>query len=154
MVIENKINKIITIILVVVITVAAMIIIYNNLPKNKNEKEENEIVLQILYNDTYKNYTLNQLQDLESLTGLGGYITSNNITKGPYELTGVNIVTLLNQFDIRSENYSINVKALDGYSRIFNLSYINGNIPIFNEQGEQIKTGGATMIINYKENGE
>jgi hypothetical protein len=158
---ENKSNKIITIVLALIIIVAAITILYISLPKNENETETNggneqgnEIVLQMLYNDTYKNYTLDQLQDLESLTGSGGYINTLNVTTGPYELTGVSILTLLNQFDISSENYSISVKAADNYSKIFNLSYINGDIPVFNDIGEQIGTGGVTMIINYKENGE
>lgn len=76
------------------------------------------------------------------------------MTSGPYELTGVRISTLLNQFDISSENYSISVKAADNYTKIFNLSYINGDISVFNETGIQIGTGGAAMIVNYKENGD
>jgi len=158
---ENKYNKIITIVLALIITVAAITIIYINLSKDENETEningnnqENEIVLQTLYDDIYINYTLDQLQDLELITGSGGYINSVNVTTGPYELTGVSITTILDQFDILSENYSIRIKAADDYTKIFNLSYINGDIPVFNEAGEQIGTGGVTMIINYKENGE
>jgi hypothetical protein len=161
MVLENKSYKIITIVLALIIIIAAITIIYTSLPKNENETEdnngnqqENEVVLQMLYNDTYKNYTLDQLQELESLTDSGGYINAINVTSGPYGLTGVSISTLLEQFDILSENYSINVKAIDNYSKTFNLSYINGDIPIFNETGEQIGTGGAIMILNYKDNGE
>lgn len=161
MAIENKSYKIITIVLALIIIIAAITIIYTSLPKNENETEdtngnqqENEVVLQMLYNDTYKNYTLDQLQELESLTGSGGYINAINVTSGPYELTGVSISTLLEKFDILSENYSINVKAVDNYSKTFNLSYINGDIPVFNDTGEQIGTGGAIMILNYKENGE
>jgi len=159
MVSEKKSNKIISIVLLLIIIIAAITIIYINLLKNETEnnngnEQENEIVLQTLYNDTYINYNLEQLEDLGSLTGSGGYINSVNVTSGPYELTGVRLSTLLNQFDIVSENYSISVKAADNYSKIFNKSFINGEIPIFNETGEQIGTGGATMIINYKENGE
>jgi hypothetical protein len=156
---ENKYNKIITIVLALIITVASITIIYINLPKDENEAEningnnqENEIVLQTLYDDKYINYTLDQLQELELITGSGGYINSVNVTTGPYELTGVSITTILDQFDILSENYSIRIKAADDYTKTFNLSYINGEIPVFNEVGEQIGTGGVTMIINNKEN--
>lgn len=158
---ENKSNKLITITLALIITIAAITIIYINLPKDENgteindgNEQENEIILQMLYNDTYKNYTLDQIENLETFTGSGGYIKSNNITVGPYELTGVKISTILNQYDIESENYSISVKAADNYTKIFNLSYINGEISVFNETGEQISTGGVTMIINYKQDGE
>ena len=161
MAMENKSNKIITIVLALIIIVAAITILFTSLSKEENEtntnnenEQENEIVLQTLYNDQYINYTLDQLQKLGSLTGLGGYINSVNVTTGPFELTGVSISTFLNQFDIISENYSISVKAADNYSRIFNLSYINGDIPVFNDTGEQIGTGGVKMIINYRQNGE
>ena len=161
MVMENKSNKIITIVLALIIIVAAITILFTSLSKEENEtntnnenEQENEIVLQTLYNDQYINYTLDQLQKLGSLTGLGGYINSVNVTTGPFELTGVSISTFLNQFDIISENYSISVKAADNYSRIFNLSYINGDIPVFNDTGVQIGTGGVKMIINYRQNGE
>ena len=157
---EKKSNKIITIILLLIIIVAVITIIYINLPKDKNETENNNgnsqqnvVVLQTLYNDTYVNYTLDQLEDLESLTGSGGYINSVNVTSGPFELTGVSISNLLDQFDIISENYSIRVKAADDYTKILNKGFISGEIPIFNETGVQVGTGGATMIINYKENG-
>jgi len=158
---ENKSNKIITIMLALIIIVAAITILYISLPKNENETEtnggneqENEIVLQLLYNDEYINYTLDQLQDLESFTGSGGYIKSNNAIVGPFNLTGIKISTILNQYDIQSENYSINIKAADENSTNFNLSFINGDIPIFNETGEQIGIGNATMMIYYKQNGE
>jgi len=158
---KDKSNKILSITLALLIVVAAIIILYNNFLRNENQIEnpdenfqKNNIVLQTLYNDTYINYTLDQLEKLESITGYGGYITSNNQTSGPYELTGVKILILLKQFNITSEVYSINVKASDGYSKVFNLSYINGEIPFFNENGEEIGIGDVTMIINYKENGE
>jgi hypothetical protein len=160
MAIENKFNKTITIALVLIIIVAAITIIYINLPKEENEiennngnEQNNEIVLQTLYNDEYKNYTMDQLEDLETITGSGGYINAVNVTSGPYELTGVSISTLLNQFNILSENYSISVKSLDNNSMTFNQSYINGDIPIFNDTGVQIGTGGITMIIYYKQDG-
>jgi len=158
---ENKSNKLITITLALIITIAAITIIYINLPKDENgteindgNEQENEIVLQMLYNDTYKNYTLDQLENLETFTGSGGYIKSNNITVGPYELTGVKISTILNQYNIESENYSISVKAADNFTRNFTLSEINGEITVFNETGEQIGIGDVTMIINYKQDGE
>ena len=159
---EKKSNKIITIVLLLIIIVAVITLVYINLPKEGKETENNNgndqqnvVVLQMLYNDTYINYTLDQLEDLESLTGSGGYINSVNVTSGPFELTGVNISTLLNQFDIESEKFSIKVTAADNYtSKPLNESFINGEIPIFDETGAQIGIGGATMIINYKENGE
>jgi len=156
---EKKSNKIISIVLLLIIIVAAITIIYINLPKDETEnnngnEQENEIVLQTLYNDVYINYTLDQLEDLESLTFSGGYINAVNVTSGPYELTGVRLSTLLNQYNILSQNYSISVKTADNSTKIFNLSYINGEIPIFNETGGQIGSSGATMIIYYKENGE
>jgi len=158
---ENKSNKIITIVLALVITIAAITILFISLPKNENEMEnnngndqENEIVLSTFYDDQYINYTLNQLEDLESFSGSGGYIKSNNVTSGPYELTGVRISTILNKFDIISKSYSISVKTSDDFTKIFNLSYINGDIAIFNEIGEEIGNSGATMIIFYKQDGE
>jgi hypothetical protein len=161
MALENKSYKIITIVLALIIIIAAITIIYTSLPKNENETEningnqqENEIVLQTLYNDQYINYTIDEIQDLESFTGSGGYIKSNNAIVGPFNLTGIKISTILNQCNIRSENYSINIKAADENSTNFNLSFINGDIPIFNETGEKIEIGNATMMIYYKQNGE
>jgi len=160
MAMEKKSSKIITAVLAIIIIVAVITIVYISLPKNENETEnnnggeqENVVVLQMLYNDTYKNFTLNQLEDLDSMTGTGGYIKSNNMTSGPYELTGVRISTLLNEFENLPDNFSINIEALDSPTNIFNKSIINGNVAIFNETGVQIGTGGAEMIIIYKQNG-
>ena len=158
---ENVSSKIITIILVLIISIAAITIIYVSLPKTEsNESTNNEnqngeepqqdVLLQVIYGDIVKDYTLNELEDLESFTGLGGYINKVNVTSGPFELTGVRISTFLNQFDINSENYNITVTASDGTQQEFNISNIKGEIPIFNETGVQIGNSGVIMILSYK----
>ncbi len=161
---ENK-NKIITIALAIVIIIAVITVLYVSIVKEENKEtfsgetseesdQEGEVILQFIYGDEITKYTLKDLEGFESFTGLGGYINAINVTTGPFELKGVKISTLIEENEIKSENYSISIKAMDNYTKIYDLSYINGDIPVYNETGVPIESGEVTMILNYKSDGE
>jgi hypothetical protein len=170
---ENKSNKIITIVLAVIITLAAITVIYISLPQNKeNEKTSDEnngqqdgnnpteesVILTVIYGDEQTNYTLEELEALDSYTGTGGYIKTKAlptvIITGPYEYTGVSITLLLNQINNLPENYSIIIKASDDWTTEYNQSQIQGDVAVYNESGNITGTGGVTMLLAYKEDGE
>lgn len=171
---ENKSNKIITIVLAVIITLAAITVIYINLPQNNENKKitggnngqqdggnqtTEPVILTVTYGDKQTNYTLDELEALESYTGSGRYIKIGALPSvminGPYEYTGVNMTLFLDQFTNLPQNYSIVVKSSD--NRITNYSYsqIHGDVATYNESSGNISgTGSVTMLIAYKESGE
>jgi hypothetical protein len=162
---EAKTNKIITAVLAIIIIIAAIAILYVNLPKetqndnNENTGETSEqsnesvTALTVMIGEEQMNYTLEELESLEAFSGSGSYIKTGwlptVVIEGPFNYTGVSITTLLNQLEDLPENYTITVEASDGYTNDYNMSYIAGNIPYYNETGNITGTGGVTLLLAY-----
>ena len=161
----NDNNKLITIVLAVVIVIALIVVVYVNLPRNETTDDnddatddgdttEEPVLLTLIYDDQEKTYTLEQLESLDVYTGLGGYINQKNTTMGPYNYTGVTISTLLNELNDLPENYTIKITASDTWETDYTKNETLGNVEIKNETAIITGTGGATMIVAYKEEGE
>jgi len=173
---EEKTNKIITVILILIIALAAVTIIYVNLSKDENDNtqeqkddQHNKIpsgnndsdleLLSLIYEDTTKVYTLSMIEDFESYTGYGGIIKPgwfpDIVVEGPFNYTGVKISTLLEEFSDLPDSYNITVTSSDDKTNEYNFGEINGNVEIFNgTSNESYTTGGVTMILAYKKEGE
>lgn len=181
---EENSNKIITIILAIIITIAAFTLIYINIADDDSSEDEDqdtsdnedsgdtipddgtddseteeEILLTMTYGEQTLNYSLNTLESFESYTGYGGMIKTgwfpDIVIEGPFNYTGVTISNLLNEFTNIPENYNITVLSSDGKSNEFNISQINGNVPIYDGTStESYDTEGITMILAYKKEGE
>jgi hypothetical protein len=172
---ENKSNKIITIVLAVIITLAAITVIYISLPQNKenekttdenneqqdgNNQTEESAILTVIYGDEQTNYTLEELEALDSYTGMGGYRTSKPSIKGQGNYTGVPVTTLIGLAAGDIENYSIIVTSDDGEiieNTTYNYSFVRGNVDFYNSSDSSnatpIGNGGLTMVLAYKYEG-
>lgn len=170
---ENKSNKIITIVLAVIITLAAITVIYISLPQNKeNEKTSGEnngqqngnnpteesVILTVIYGDEQTNYTLEDLEALDSYTGMGGKISSKTPPSlkehGTYE--GVNVTTLVELIAGDISNYSITVYSSIPDNQTYTFSTIQGNIDVYNSTNlsTPMGQGSVTMIISYMKDGD
>ena len=172
---EKNTNKIITIVLAIIITFAALTVLYINLPEeNKKTSDdsdgdvqddtddedvnEQEVILTITYDSDEKEYTLSELEELESFSGSGSYIKIRAlpevIINGPFSFTGVKFTTLMGQFENLPENYNITVIATDGWTSEYTMSQIEGNVDVYNETGNITENEEVAMILAYKEDGE
>lgn len=164
---EKKTNRMITAVLAVIIIIAAISILYVTIPQKPqptdqnnegdgwSETDEPATVLTMIFGDEQVNYTLEELEDLEAYEGSGAYIKTGWLPavkiEGPYNYTGVQIITLLDEIDDLPVNYTITVEASDGVTREFNMSYIVGNVDIYNETGIPTSVGGVITLLAYKE---
>jgi len=170
---ENGSNKIITIALAIIITFAAIAIIYVNLPEGtkttddtddetqdetEDEEEPEDVILTITYESEIYEYSLSDLEDMESYIGSGSYIKTKAlpevIINGPYTFTGIKFTTLMDQIDDIPKNYNITVTATDGWNSEYTMSQINGNVDTYNETGNITEGDTVIMILAYKEDGE
>jgi len=170
---ENGSNKIITIVLAIIITFAAIAIIYVNLPEGtkttddtddetqdetEDEEEPEDVILTITYESEIYEYSLSDLEDMESYIGSGSYIKTKAlpevIINGPYTFTGIKFTTLMDQIDDIPKNYNITVTATDGWNSEYTMSQINGNVDTYNETGNITEGDTVIMILAYKEDGE
>ncbi|MBN1280667.1 MAG: hypothetical protein JXA00_03370 [Candidatus Thermoplasmatota archaeon] len=140
------------------------VFIYVNLPPPQTEQDSttplvpSTTLLTVSFNGSYTNYTLDDLEALEPITGSGGYIKTKVLptvsTTGPFEYTGVPLLVLLEHLQGLPNNYSITVTSIDNYSRTYTLSEIKGIVPMYNDAGEVLESGEVTMVLVYKENDE
>jgi hypothetical protein len=168
---ENNTNKKITAFLIIIILIAAFTYLYINLPgdNSKNENTSDETgeeeptqetgtILTVTFKDAQTNYTLEELESLESFTATATMIKTGwlptVVSEGPNLYTGVKFSTLLNQVKNLPENYSINVISNDSKITKYNMSQIHGNVKIYNESGAPINNSVATMILAYKIDGK
>src|SRR4030042_1375290 len=134
MVEKNNANKILTIVLAFIICVSAIIVLYVNLPKDE-KTEESVIVLTIIYTDKKIEYTIEELEAMDTITGYGGYRTSRPVIKGQGIYTGVSVSKLVELTAGSITNYSLIVTSNEEgviENKTFNYSTIQGNINIYN----------------------
>ena len=174
---ENNSSKLITIMIAIIICAAAITLLYVNLPQNdtgndneinddttdgtNDEPEEPETFLTVIYNNEQTDYTLEELEAMDTITGYGGYRTSYPMIKGQGTYTGVLVTSLINEIAGNIENYTIIVNSdEDGLKENKTYSYdmVQGNLSIYNSTNASdetpIETGGVTMIVCYEKDGE
>jgi hypothetical protein len=159
---EKNTNKIIGLVLVVIILIAIFTIINVNLPEEvKNNEEiindENELIFSFKFGNEITNYSIQDLETLEEFSGQGTIIKTgwlpDVVLEGPFNLSGIKVTTILNEFDNLPYNFTIKVHSSDGWTTDYNQSTIMGKISIYNDSGNITQTGGVTMILAYKQDG-
>jgi hypothetical protein len=169
---KDNSNKIITIVLAIAICLAAIVIIFVNLPQNdtsndnttdetNDEPEEPVTFLTVIYNDEQTEYTLEELKEIDTITGYGGYRTSYPMIKGQGTYTGVSVTSLVNEIAGNIENYTIIVNSDEEglkENKTYSYDMVQGNLSIYNSTNASdetpIETGGVTMIVCYEKDGE
>jgi len=157
----TKTNKIMAAVLVIALIVALGVFIFVNLPKQtippEGTTQPGSTILTVSYNGHQTNYSLAQLESLESFTEQGGYRTNKSAITGQGNYTGVRIQTLINTLGGVPENYSIIVFSSDG-NKTYNQSTILGYVYTYDPENaldaRPIGYGGLTMVLAYKYEGE
>jgi hypothetical protein len=160
----TKTNKILSAAVAIAIIVSVAVLVYVNLPKEKDSSLEDNAahkttppIFSLIFDDKQTNYTIADLARLETYTAKGGYRTQSGFIKGVGNYTGVNISTLVNTFHPASLPYSLKVYSEDGKNLSINYSTILGNVDIYNPDNASdpnpIGNGGVTMVLAYQYEG-
>ena len=118
-----------------------------------NEQPDTTTVLTLTYNGEQKTYTLEELENFDSTTGYGGRINKLGIITGPFEYKGVSISTLANEFLLTSTSFTITTMSADGYTYNYTQDEVQGNVQVYDTEGNEQGIGGVTMMLAYEENG-
>lgn len=106
------------------------------------------------FNGEQNDYSLDDLKDFPSVTGTGGRLKVTNEVMGPYEYTGVSILELANEFSSIPSNFDMVAISDDGYLVKFTFDQIQGDVEVYDLQGNPQGQGGVEMILAYAEDGE
>ncbi len=158
---STNINKIIGAIIAIAIIISIIVLLYVNLPKQTDSNSEDNIppesnppIFTLIYDDEQINYTMALLERLEPYTAKGGYRTQSGFIKGLGNYTGVNITTLVDNFQEIPAQYSLQVTDEDGEKMKYNYTTISGQVDIYNPENTSdpnpIGTGNMTMVLAYQ----
>lgn len=126
--------------------------------KKTNGKEESSVLLTLIFGDFQTNYTLEEIEALDTYTGTGGYIKTKLLPDSVVisymtEYTGVRITTLLEEIPSIPDNYNLSIVSSDGWKVTYTKNETLGFVDVYNETGEIISNDTAVMILAYKEDG-
>ena len=121
--------------------------------KTNGQDEGPADILNLVFGDYQVNYSLEEIEMLDSYSGTGSYINSIGIISEKLEYTGVQIITLLDEIPNVPENYNISIISDDGWTVNFTKNQTLGHIDVYNETGVIVSNETVVMILAYKENG-
>ncbi len=129
--------------------------IENNVTTNGKEKEPS-VLLTVIFDDYQSNFTLEDIETLDSYSGTGGYIKTkllpdSVVISDILEYKGVRITTLLDKIPNLPDKYNISVISDDGWTATYTMNETLGYVDVYNETGDIISNETAVMILAYKE---
>ncbi|MBD3404508.1 MAG: hypothetical protein GF411_00055 [Candidatus Lokiarchaeota archaeon] len=131
------------------------------------------IALTVNIAGTSKGYTTDDLMDMESITGEGGYKKSTGTIEGPHTYTGVRVLDLLQDTGTLPANFSLEAISSDAYRTVYTMNQTYGEFDaydsttgdsiglidfnftlIYYEDGEPIPSGGPFRLGTLNDNGD
>ena len=118
-----------------------------------NEQSNDDAILTVSYNDNEITYSIEDLENMVSLTGYGGRLNSIGSIAGPFEYKGVPISALADEFSSIPTSYTMTSASDDGYTYNYTEDEVQGNVQVYDTEGNELEIGGVTMILAYEEEG-
>ena len=110
-------------------------------------------VLTLQNGATFLNFTLSQLQAMQTVTSSGGFMKSTGTIVGPNEFTGVPVKDLVSLL-FSGSNFSLEVVATDGYTMTYSSSQvINGTFEHYAMNGDLLGPGDFTFLLAWEQDG-
>ena len=136
---------------IIIIIIATLGCVENN--------EEKETILTVNFGDYTIDYSLKDLESIDSYTGTGRYIKTkllpDSVVIGEsVSYTGVRMYKILDEVPNLPGSFNISVVSSDEWQVTYSMDDIDGNVDIYDEEGNVLSNESAVMILAYKENGE
>jgi len=146
------------IILVFLMVITFTIGCVENNETSNGQDEESPVLLTVIFDDYQVNYTLGDIEALESYLGTGGYIKTkllpdSVVISDLIEYTGVPITSFLDEIPDLPNNYNVSVISDDGWTVNYTMNETFGYVDVYNEMGDILSNETAVMILAYKEDG-
>ena len=141
--------------------IISIIILLNLIFLNIGCIENNSInnILTITYEEYSMDYTLDELEAIDSFSGSGRFIKSkllpdSVVIENSESFSGVRVIKLLKNIPDIPENYIISVISSDGWIVNFTRNEVQGFVDVYDLNGGILPNQIAVMILAYKQNGE
>ena len=136
---------------IIIIIIATIGCVENNEEKGK--------ILTVNFGDYTTDYSLEDLESIDSYIGTGRYIKTkllpdSVVISESVSYTGVRINKILDEIPNLPSSFNISVVSSDDWEVTYTMDDIDGNVDIYDEEGNVLSNESAAMILAYKENGE
>ncbi|MHA2351690.1 MAG: hypothetical protein ACXABX_01050 [Candidatus Thorarchaeota archaeon] len=98
-------------------------------------------------------YTLADIMEMVSVSGEGGYKRNSGTISGPYNFTGVSVLSLLEQVATLPSNYTLTATASDGWSSQYTKAIVEGTVNGYTPTGDPLDEIQSTMVLAYEMDG-
>ncbi len=105
------------------------------------------------YEDTTLEFTLSEIKALTSISGEGGYRTSTGSIRGPYQITGVAMSTLLSLLPSLPDNYTLTAISGDDWITEYTKAMVDGQLSGYTPTGDPLDSINSTMVLAYEIDG-
>lgn len=124
-----------------------------------DNNEENGVILTVLFGDYSVEYSLQDFESIDSYTGNGRYIKTkllpdSIVISDSVSYTGVRMSKILEEIPNLPNNYNISVISSDEWEVTYTMDDIDGNVDIYDEEGNILQNETVVMILAYKEDGK
>ena len=145
--------------IIIINMLVLLMLILLNVGCVENNEEGGKTVLTVIFDNYTNDYNLDDLQSIDSYIGTGRYIKTKllpdsvNISDSS-SFTGIRVYKILDDIPNLPDTYDISVVSSDGWEVTYTMDDIDGNIDIYDEEGNILSNETAVMILAYKEDGE
>lgn len=106
-------------------------------------------------NGMHKILSYDEITNLPSYEGYGGYFTTTGLVYGPYKVKGVLLSDLCDMVGEISPLETVFVSATDGYSSVFNFNQVMGEFDTYDPVTKRIVPhGDSRLVLMYEQNGK
>ncbi|MFE3846022.1 hypothetical protein ACFL1L_04085 [Thermoplasmatota archaeon] len=118
--------------------------------------EKNVTILTVTNGEYTAVYSLNDLESIEAYNGTGRYIKTkllpdSVVISDSVSYTGVRMYILLSNIPNLPENYNLRVVSADDWTVTYTKDDIDGNVDVYDENGNIFSNDTAVMILAYME---
>ncbi|MHA1963400.1 MAG: hypothetical protein ACXACG_06080 [Candidatus Thorarchaeota archaeon] len=111
------------------------------------------IALVVDVDGTVEGYPLDDITEMTSISGEGGYRRNSGTISGPWNFTGVSVLSLLEQVATLPDNYTLIAYSSDGWSSQYTKAVVEGTVNGYTPVGDPLDEIHSEMVLAYEMDG-
>ena len=150
----KKNRNIILVFTVGIICIVAAGVVYALDSGTSDEAIEWDVTL-VSTDGTEKVVDFNEIKEMPSVSGQGGFFTSVGVINGPFDIKGVPVIDICDLVGGVARDEIVYLYAVDGYSAVFDYDQVRGGLDTFDpETMKLVSHGDLEVILAYQQNGK
>ena len=152
---SSSLRKVMPFLILGLICIVAAVLVFTHPWQGDSEEQIDWDLTLIGVNGDNFAVGFNDIRDMESTTGRGGFFTTAGVVYGPYSVKGVSIEALCDLVGGMGPADILFVSATDGYSSVFDYDQVSGELPTYDPVTmREVPNDGLHLILIYEQDGK